>query len=329
LQAVIIGGETPVQTRDKRGKMRLVRVKAPEGRGEDVARLAFEAGLEQVTIHQQRTFKSDGKQETKDVVDVETATPTAKAFVDAVMAAAFFDAKQYSIAIRQPRSVVSGEKPQQVTWPLVEPSVDIYEELWQFSHITYGFIGRVFISALLLAYGMIEHKLLLIIAGLLFLPLLPLLLAMGFGLWTRQWRLAGQGLLAFIVANLLLVGGGALVAALTDPPMKFNDHNTLLVGFLISLAVGIAAGLATADDVGRREMIGLAATAQVAILPVWFGVSFVFGFPTLDSTTPGQRALSLLMNVATIVVAAFATYALLRIRGEGLRRFVESSGRAG
>jgi hypothetical protein len=30
--------------------------------------------------------------------------------------------------------------------------------------------------------------------------------------------------------------------------------------------VGAAAGLATADDVGRREMIGLAATAQVAIL---------------------------------------------------------------
>ena len=30
-------------------------------------------------------------------------------------------------------------------------------------------------------------------------------------------------------------------------------------------AVGIAAGLATVDDVGRREMIGLAATAQIAI----------------------------------------------------------------
>jgi hypothetical protein len=305
--------------------MRLVRVKAPEGKGEDVARLAFEAGLKQVTIHQQQTLKADGGRETKDVVDVETATPTAKTFVDALMSAPFFDAKDYTIAIRQPRSVVSREGPQKLTWPLVEPTVDIFEELWQFSHITYGFVGRVFIAALLLAYGMIEHKLLIMLGGLLFLPLLPLLLAMGFGLWTRQWRLAGQGLFAFIIANVLLIGGGALVASLTDPPMKYNDHNTLLVGFLISVGIGIAAGLATADDVGRREMIGLAATAQIAILPVWFGVSFVFGFPVLDTATPGQRALSFTVNVATIVIVAFATYALLRMRGDALTRFSESS----
>jgi hypothetical protein len=307
--------------------MRLVRVKVPEGKGETVAHLAFEAGLEQVTLHQQSTLKSDGRRETKDVVDVETATPTAKAFVDALMSAPFFDAKEYSIAIRQPRSVVSREGPRQLTWPLVEPTVDIFEELWQFSHVTFGFVGRVLIATLLLAYGIIEHKLLIMIAGLLFLPLLPLLLAMGFGLWTRQWRLAGQGLFAFVVANALLLGGGALVASVTDPPMKYNEHNTLLVGFLISLGVGIAAGLATADDVGRREMIGLAATAQIAILPVWFGVSLIFGFPALDSTTPGQRALSLLVNVATIVAAAFATYACLRMRGDALGRFSESSGK--
>lgn len=305
--------------------MRLVRVKAPGGKGEEVARLAFEAGLEQVTVHQQQTLKPDGSRETKDVVDVETATPTAKTFVDAVMAAPFFDAKEYSLAIRQPRSVVSREGPTKLTWPLVEPSVDVFEELWQFSHVTYGFVGRVLIAALLLAYGMIEHKLLIMLAGLLFLPLLPLLLAMGFGLWTRQWRLAGQGLFAFVVATALLVSGGVIVASVTDPPMRYNEHNTLLVGLLISVGVGVAAGLATADDVGRREMIGLAATAQIAILPVWFGVSFVFGFPALDTATPGKRALAFAVNVATIVASALLTYALLKMRGEGLSRFARSS----
>ncbi|HYG82659.1 MAG TPA: hypothetical protein VD861_19850 [Pyrinomonadaceae bacterium] len=306
--------------------MRLVRVKAPEGKGEEVARLAFEAGLEQVTVHQQQTLKADGRRETKDVVDVETATPTAKAFVDAVMAAPFFDSREYSIAIRQPRSVVSREGPVKLTWPLVEPSVDIFEELWQFSHVTYGFVGRVLIAALFLAYGMIEHKLLIMIAGLLFLPLLPLLLAMGFGAWTRQWRLAGQGLFAFLVATALLVSGGVIVASVMDPPMRYNEHNTLLVGLLISVGVGVAAGLATADDVGRREMIGLAATAQIAILPVWFGVSFVFGFPVLDSAPPKQRALAFAVNAAAIVVTALLTYAFLRMRGEGLGRFARSSG---
>jgi hypothetical protein len=306
--------------------MRLVRVKSPEGKGADVAQIAFDAGIKQVTIHQQKVLKADKSEETKDVVDVETATPTAKSYVDAVMAAPFFDAKEYAIAIRQPRSIVSREKPQKIAWPLVEPTVDVFEELWQFSLITYGFVGRVLIASLLLAYGIIEHKLLIMLAGLLFLPLLPLLLAMGFGLWTRQWRLAAQGLFAFTVATVLLIAGGAIVAWMTDPPLKYNEHNTLLVGFLISLAVGVAAGLATADDVGRREMIGLAATAQIAILPVWFGISFVFGFPVMDSATPKERALSFAVNVATIVVASLVTYAFLRMRGEGLRRFAESSG---
>jgi hypothetical protein len=309
--------------------MRLVRVKSPEGTGADVAQMAFDAGIAQVTVHQQKVLKADKSEETKDVVDVETATPTAKAFVDAVMAAPFFDAREYAIAIRQPRSIVSRERPQQVTWPLVEPTVDVFEELWQFSLVTYGFIGRVLIAALLLAYGIIEHKLLLIIAGLLFLPLLPLLLAISLGLWTRQWRLAAQGMFAFAVATALLVAGGAIMAWVTDPPMKYNEHNTLLVGLLISLAVGVAAGLATVDDVGRREMIGLAATAQIAILPVWFGVSFVFGFPLLDSATPKERALSFVVNVAAIIIAALVTYAFARMRGEGLRRFAESSSSGG
>jgi len=161
----------------------------------------------------------------------------------------------------------------------------------------------------------------LMLGGLLFLPLLPLLLAMGFGLWTRQWRLAGQGCFAFLVGICLLIAGDAVVALLTTPPLQYNQHNPFIVGLLISLGVGIAAGLATADDVGRREMIGLAATAQMAILPVWFGICFVFGFPVLDSTPPAQRALTFLLNAITIIIAALCTYALLGMRGESLRSF--------
>jgi hypothetical protein len=305
--------------------MRLVRVKTPEGKGGEVARVAFDVGISEAGIHQLQIHHADGQTETKDVVDVETATPTAKAFIDAVMSAPFFSAGEYSINVRQPRSIVSSQKPPKLTWPLVEPTIDIFEELWQFSHVTFGFVGRVLIAAMLLAYGIIEHQILIMIAGLLFLPLLPLLLAMGFGLWTRQWRLAGQGAFALFVAVALLVLGGAIVALATNPPMRYNEHNPLLVSFLISVAVGIAAGLATADDVGRREMIGLAATAQLAIIPVWFGVSFVFGFPANDSASASQRATAFGVNIATIVVVSLCTYALLGMRGSALRGFTDSA----
>lgn len=301
--------------------MRLVSIKAPEGSALDIADIAFAAGIDQVTTRRLEVVSSDKQKTARDVVDIETSTPKAKDFIDRLLQTQFFDPEKFSIAVRQPRSVVSGRNLSQITKPLVEPAIDIFEELWQFSHITYGFVGRILIGAGLLAYGMIEYKLLFIIAGLLFIPLLPLMLAIGFGIWTRQFRLAAQGALAFIVAMILLALGGVIVGLLTNPPMRFNESNSLVTGFVISFAVGIAATLATADDAGRREMIGLAASSQVALIPVWFGVSSVFGFPALDPTSPGKRGLSLLGNVVAIVIASTITYALIRMEAIVLRPF--------
>lgn len=86
----------------------------------------------------------------------------------------------------------------------------------------------------------------------------------------------------------------------------------MIVGWLISLAIGAAASLANTDDVARREMIGLAASAQIAIIPVWFGICFVFGFPsTIPKDEITNRALGFGLNVLTIIVASLVTYVLL------------------
>jgi hypothetical protein len=299
--------------------MRLVKVQAPQGTGDNIAQLAFQVGIAQVTARQEQVRRPGQRSETKDVVDVEVATPLAKAFIEAVMAAPFFDPQTCAITVRQPRSITSHEQLDKLTWPLAAPAPDLLEELWQFSHLTPGLAARVLLAALLLAYGLIENKLLIIIAGLLFLPALPTLMAIGFGLWTREWRLAMRGAVALAVSLALTALGGALVALLTGPPMRFSEFSPLPVSFLISLAVGVAAGLASADDVGRRELIGLAAASQISILPIWFGASLVFGFPAGDGASPLQRALTLLVNIATIVIAALATYAFLGMRELGAR----------
>jgi hypothetical protein len=101
----------------------------------------------------------------------------------------------------------------------------------------------------------------------------------------------------------------------------YDEDNTLVTSFLISVVVVIAASLAIADDVGRRELIGLVATAQVAILPVRFGISFVFGFPAMISDTLSKRAVTFMINFSTIMVASLVTFLILRVRGEVVRRF--------
>ena len=301
--------------------MRLVRVNAPQGKGAEVAQIAFSAGISQVSIFQVESHHSEGDTKTKDAVDFEASTPKSKRFVDALLDADFYNSQDFTINIRQPRSIISGESFRELTKPLVVPASDIFEELWQFSHITVGFIGRNFIAACLLAYGLIHQQILIMIGGLLFMQLLPLLLAVGYGAWTGTWKLVGQSLLAFVTAVVLLIAGGAFVAAISDSSLKYDEFNTMLVGFLISFAVGIGAGLANSDDVGRREFLGLAATAQIAIVPVWFSICFVFGFPNTTSQEEiTTRAFGFGLNILTLIVASLATYVLLGATNRSLRK---------
>jgi hypothetical protein len=301
--------------------LRQVTVTTPEGKGADIAQIAFDLGISDVSINPVRLLKADRSETTKDHVEIETATHLAKEFVERLTTSEFFDCRQYSITVRQPRSIISNQDLATLTRPLVEPTSDLFQELWQFCQVTHGFVGRIYIGAVLLAFGLIDYRLLFMIAGLLFIPLLPTMLGIGFSLWTRQWRLLLQASIALIVAVILLAAGGVTVALFSSPPLRFIEANSLLTGFVISIAVGVAAGLATSDDVGRREMIGLAATAQVAIVPVWFGVSAVFGFPPADPTPPKQRAIGWLLNVVGIIIASLATYAALRMKGEALKVF--------
>jgi hypothetical protein len=151
------------------------------------------------------------------------------------------------------------------------------------------------------------------------------MLSVGFGLRTKQWRLAAQGIFSLAVALGLLTLGGIIVGLLTDPPVRYAEFNSLGASVLISCAVGVAAGLATVDDAGRREMIGLAATAQIAIIPAWIGLCLIHGFPGSEAAPAKHRLLALLLNGVTIVIASFVTYTLLGVKSSALKCFNDAA----
>jgi hypothetical protein len=305
--------------------MRQITITAPQGHAHEIAKIAFAVGISEVTIGEKRILDASGSDVVKDSIEIEVGTSLAKAFLDEFTSKPFFTRDKFSIAVRQPRSIISRERLRTLTRPLVEPSVDVFEELWQFSQVTYGFVGRILIGALLLAYGLVEYQLLLIIAGLLFIPLLPLMLSVGFGLRTKQWRLAAQGIFSLAVAQGLLILGGLTVGFLSNPPVRYAEFNSLGTSLLISCVVGVAAGLATVDDAGRREMIGLAATAQVAIIPAWIGLCLILGFPSSEPAPAKNRILALILNGVAIVIASFVTYTLLGVKASALNYFNEAS----
>lgn len=301
--------------------MRLIKVNVPEGQGIKIVEIAHKAGIKEVSLHKAELFKENEPKKTLDVVELQASTPLIKTFVDSLLEAPFFDPADYTFAVREPRSIVSSEKVKELTKPIVLPDTDVYEELWQFSQITFSFVARTLIASMLLGYGMVKLNILAIIAGLIFLPYVHQMLSVSFGLSTREWGLFFQGLKALFLATVLIILSGMIDALILKEPVAYQQFGSPLSGFLIAIIIGIAASLASADDSGRREMIGLALTSQTTIFPAWFGLSLVSGFPEYEKIS--SNILSYFINMLTIVLSSSITYRFLGMGRKPLKKFLE------
>jgi hypothetical protein len=261
-----------------------------------------------------------GPESQKHVVSVEVSTPKAKAFIDALLASPLFDVDECSITLREVRAIINKESLSDITQPMVEPAPDVIEDLWQLSHVTPSFVGRAAGGAILLADGVIHNSPIAIVVAALFLPFLSQVLAVGFGTWCGDSRLVRKGVLALLTSVVLAYCGGLVVALFAGGPIGFQDFKGPLPSFAISAVIGVAAGLSTADDAGRRHLIGVAAAVQFAIFPVWLGAASVIGFP--ERAVLSVRIGTFLINVFTITAAAVVSYALLGLRRAELRRFI-------
>src|SRR5437868_3175015 len=87
------------------------------------------------------------------VVSAEAATPQAKAFIDSLLASLLFDVENCSITSRELRAIISAEPIDGLTRPMIEPAMNVVEDLWQLNHVTASYIGRATAGSLLLAYG--------------------------------------------------------------------------------------------------------------------------------------------------------------------------------
>lgn len=301
--------------------MRLITIRTPPGKGKAVADLAFQKGVKEVAIHSANVHRAEGPSAVQDVVEIETATPIAKAVIEALMISSFYHPGNFAITVRHPESIFAAKEPKEEIHPIIRPSTDVYVELYQFTKVTISLVGRVFLSAVLLAYGMLENYLPLMIAGLLFLPYHHHMLGLGLGTCLKEWRFLKQAAFALFVSTLLIFLAGACVGLFTSPPIRFEISGSLLSGAVLSAIIGLAAALASVDDAGRRELIGLAATAHISVYPAWFGLYLAFNIS--DQHKAGEHLISFFVNVAVLTLTAGITYAVVKMEGEGIRKFIQ------
>jgi len=276
---------------------------------EEAARLAHAAGIERVSI---ADVYIHGPGVRRQVVSVETSTPKARLFVEALLGSPVLSASDYSLTSRELRAIVDNTSLADLTKPMSEPFPDVIQDLWQLSHVTASYVGRAAAGGILLATGIIEDSAVAIVVAALFLPFLAEVLAVSFGLWSSDRRLILRGVGALITSTALAFLGGVIVASFMGGPIRFAGFKSPLPSFAISAATGITAGLSNADDTGRRYLIGVAAAVQLAIFPAWLGAAVIVGLPPLGIVD--QRLLSFGVNFVTISATALVSFAALHLR---------------
>jgi hypothetical protein len=293
----------------------------PEGRSRDVARIALGVGIKQASIY--RVYVHGPNRE-MEVVSAETSTPRAKLFIDALLATTWLDQEECSISARELRAILSSDPISEITYPRPEPAVDVLADLWQLTHLTSSYVGRAVAAAILVAYGMAQDSAISIVVAALFLPYLSQVLALSFGLRSRDMGLARNGMITILVSTAACIGSGALVGLLNSGPLLFSGFKGPVVSFAISSVIGVAAGLAIADDAGRRYLIGVAAAVQFSVVPVWFGFSLVHGLP--DSHVVLVRWGTFFINLVTVAGTAGLVYALTGVNARHAQQLQKKPG---
>src|SRR5262245_46680680 len=113
--------------------MHEVRITVPRGRGRGIAQLGLRSpGIDHVTVCDGHAYGQPNRE--VEIVSVGTSTPGAKAFLDALSSAGAIDPSDSSVTTRELRGILGKTSAFEVTRPMVEPTLDVLDDLWQLSH---------------------------------------------------------------------------------------------------------------------------------------------------------------------------------------------------
>src|SRR5256885_1950399 len=97
--------------------MREVRIHIPENDVEEIARLAFEAGISSVSLNPEERRRATGESAHMVALEAATSTPNARRFIAAVLLSPRYDSSKYTINVKSPRSIISTEPITDITDP--------------------------------------------------------------------------------------------------------------------------------------------------------------------------------------------------------------------
>jgi hypothetical protein len=202
------------------------------------------------------------------VISVETSTPKARAFIEESLDSPALSKVGSTLTSRELRAVISDSPPADLTNPMSEPFPDVIQDLSQLSTLTASYLGRAMAGAILLATGVLRNDPIAIVVAALFLPFLSQVLAISFGVWSGDWKLARQGTVAVMASTIAAVLGRRYLIGVAGA-VQFAV-------FPVWLGLALVSGLPGQQVITERllsfaiNLVTLSATAAFAYAAIHF-----------------------------------------------------------
>jgi hypothetical protein len=245
------------------------------------------------------------------VISVETSTPKARAFIEEFLGSPVLSKARATLTSRELRAVVSDSPPADLTNPMSEPFPDVIQDLSQLSTLTASYLGRAMAGAILLATGILRNDPIAIVVAALFLPFLSQVLAVSFGAWSGDWKLARQGTVAVIASTIAAVLAGALVAKIEGGPILFSSFKGPLASFAISAVIGLPPVFHAPTTPAGDTSLGSPVRCNSPYSRSGLGSP---GERSSGKTVIAERLLSFGINLVTLSATAALAYAALHFK---------------
>jgi len=177
---------------------------------------------------------------------------------------------------------------------------------------SFNFYFLVFLSSLIVAFGLARDNFILLIGGMLVTPLLSPLMAVSLGFLTRSWKVIMRSTRVFIMASFLTILTSAILGLILSVHLPEIKLVSLILvdwpAFFVALVAGVAASYNWAKPELKNNLTGVAVT--VTLIPPLSALGLALSKSNMVLVS--FFAKSLMINILGILVGSLIIFWLLK-----------------
>ncbi|MEO8610014.1 MAG: TIGR00341 family protein [Chloroflexota bacterium] len=194
---------------------------------------------------------------------------------------------------------------------------DVMRQVYDQATLNLDFVMLILISAVLASLGLLLNNTSVIIGAMLVAPVMQPCVAFAVGLTTSQYQLVRRALttlaIAIPLALLVAVAVSVLIPIHSLTSEMLSRTQPTLLDAAVALASGVIGGYALVRKDIPSALAGVAIAAALMPPLCTVGLSVAFG----QSELGFQAALLFLTNIACIILASWAVFVAVGMRGSG------------